>query len=903
MRNELGITLEQPIPILEREWEVNGRELLKAVGKAIADTAFGNWNNVALDAVEAAVALGLGKTEGELAWQLVLRSLGNAMTHLVWDNRDLIKPEFSFQGWKQLTDEISFSLGQTELTIDDEFFRQPKRSTILTVIQPSFQRWLTFIMENEAQAQSMTARLPAYFVYALHEEWLNHREQYAVLQQQLDTPFSSAAEQQQGWGRYSAWLQKQVQEPMFLEAFGLAQVFVPLCAYYVEKQTAGDAELEFRERGLREKHDLKIVIDLETQLEAWLEKHDQQDALRVISGGPGCGKSSFTKMFAAKQAERGAFPVLWIPLHQFEPTNDLIEATGDFVRLDGFLRLNPLDPEYLEPKLLVVFDGLDELSMQGKVGAQVAQDFVREVQKKLDRLNQHQLRVRAIISGRELVVQANQTEFRKPGEVLHILPYFVKPEDREEFVDEQQLLVEDRRDRWWRSYGSVSGRGFDQLPSDLSHDNLSEITAQPLLNYLVALSYVRGELRITEDSNLNEIYADLLKEIYVRRWADKRQHESIRDMTQDRFERILEEIALSSWHGDGRTTTVREIEAHCNNSGLKGLLNVFQEGAQSGVTRLLMAFYFRQSGMQDGEKTFEFTHKSFGEYLTARRVVRELERIHEELEARERKIDRGWDERQALEAWANLCGSSEMDRYLFRFICDEMRLQPLETVRIWQEMLSHLIGFMLKQGMPMEKLHPRPSYLEETRQARNAEEALLAVLNACALCTKELSHVDWSVPEAFGAWLSRLQGQRTGGKNPLALDCLSFLDLQDCILDFRDLYGARLDEARLDGAGLVGARLDGASLYRARLDGASLDRASLYGARLVGTSLDQASLYGTSLYGASLDRARLYGARLDQASLDEDTNLYKVTGLDQAINVPPEFLELWRQQNATLDKP
>jgi uncharacterized protein YjbI with pentapeptide repeats len=871
MRNQLGITLKQPQSILEKDWEVNGRELFKAVGKAIADAAFSNWNNVALDVVEAAVALGLAKTEEELAWQLVLRSLGNAMTHLIIDNRDLIRSGFDFQGWGRLTDEIEFVLGQTELIIDDAFFRQPKRSPILSVVQSPFLRWLTYIMENQAQAQSMSARLPAYFVYALHEEWLKHREQYAGLQQQLDTPFSLAAEQQQGWGRYSAWLQKQVEEPMFLEAFGLAQVYVPLCAYYVEKRSSEeDAEREFRER---EQQDKRIVVDLETQLEAWLAQNNRQDALRVISGGPGCGKSSFSKIFAAKQAERNEFPVLLIPLHQFEPTNDLIEAVGDFVRLDGFLRQNPLDADHLEPGLLVVFDGLDELAMQSKIGSQVAQDFVREVQKKLDRLNQRELRVRSLISGRELVVQANQSEFRQPGEVLHILPYFVKRAERETFVDEQQLLVEDRRNRWWRKYGTVSGHNFKKLPSDLSHDNLSEITAQPLLNYLVALSYVRGSLKITEESNLNEIYADLLKAIYARGWADNRQHESLRGVGEGDFVRILEEIALSSWHGDGRTTTVREIEAHCNSSGLKRLLSVFQEGAQSGVTRLLTAFYFRQSGMQDGERTFEFTHKSFGEYLTARRVVREVKRMHKQLEARKQDVDEGWDERQALTIWAGLSGASKMDEYLFRFVCDEIRLQPLDSVQDWQKMLSHLIGTMLKQGMPMEKLDPRPSYLEETRQARNAEEALLVVLNACARRTQELSHVDWITSKAFGEWLSRLQGQRTGSKNSLAFYCLNFLDLRGCVLDFKDLYGVSLYGAKLTGVSLYKANLDRANLREANLDGANLDGASLREANLIWASLNEANLGGANLIKASLNEANLGGANLIRARLNE-ANLY-----------------------------
>ena len=61
-------------------------------------------------------------------------------------------------------------------------------------------------------------------------------------------------------------------------------------------------------------------------------------------------------------------------------------------------------------------------------------------------------------------------------------------------------------------------------------------------------------------------------------------------MRYEDFLRVLEEIGLAAWHGDGRSTTVREIEEHCQASGVGILLKDFQEGAKAGVTRLLAAF-------------------------------------------------------------------------------------------------------------------------------------------------------------------------------------------------------------------------------------------------------------------------------------------------------------------------
>ncbi len=65
----------------------------------------------------------------------------------------------------------------------------------------------------------------------------------------------------------------------------------------------------------------------------------------------------------------------------------------------------------------------------------------------------------------------------------------------------------------------MSGQAYAEMPTELAQANLQDITAQPLLNYLVALSYMRGTVQISETSNLNEIYADLLGAVYERGWA------------------------------------------------------------------------------------------------------------------------------------------------------------------------------------------------------------------------------------------------------------------------------------------------------------------------------------------------------------------------------------------------
>ena len=43
-----------------------------------------------------------------------------------------------------------------------------------------------------------------------------------------------------------------------------------------------------------------------------------------------------------------------------------------------------------------------------------------------------------------------------------------------------------------------------------------------------------------------------------------------------------------------------------------------------GILRLLLGFFFRPLGRDEGERTYEFTHKTFAEYLVAARLNREI---------------------------------------------------------------------------------------------------------------------------------------------------------------------------------------------------------------------------------------------------------------------------------------
>jgi uncharacterized protein YjbI with pentapeptide repeats len=863
------LAFKSPTNILFRTVKADFRKLLPTVGKASINAVLLKWEDLAKDGVDIADKLGVKQDEGELAWLWVSRSVLQTILRLCKQQEKLLPSSLDFD---DLTTRLNQVLESDNLGLDNEFYQRPDQHSVTILLKQGFADWLVTNHVKAASITEINKSFNAYFIFNLHQEAKTNSATYQPIEWRIKQLNEKAGETEKAWLKYGLWLQKQVDERLFgVEDFSLRQIYISLRTYVVR-------EKKNQPKNQEKKYE-RVVIFLHSAIRDWLQQSDKRYGLQIICGGPGCGKSSFTKMLAAELAAKGD-RVLWIPLHLLDPTKDLVKALDELIEgnLDNLYPPNPLKREQSQQRLLVILDGLDELAMQGKLATEVVQQFLQQVKDDLQRFNQSSLRVQVLVSGRELVVQ-HLGEAKYSQQILPILPYCLSEDDlqKENYVDPLMLLKIDQRQDWWRRYGKLKHKNYQGLPKELAQiETLQEITAQPLLNYLLALSYDAGELDFSKKITLNQIYNDLLNQIYKRDWADQRQHPTIAKIEKEDFVKVMGDIAIACWHGDGRTTTLTNVEKFCKYSGTTYILEQFEIPEKQRLTHLMTAFYFRQQGLKGTENTFEFTHKTFQEYLTVRRILVEIKEIEKNLAEYQNNPENGWSEKQCLLRWAVLCGAEAMDRYLFNWLLGEVQLQPVEQVVKWQQLFCDLISYMLRQGMPMEKLDGL-TFLQMSQQSRNAEEALLVVLNACARVTKTISKIEWEKTESFGEWLSKLQGQRIDFERTLTFDCLSYLDLANCILICKDLY-----EANLQGTNLQGTRLQWANLRRAELrevnlqvgnlEGANLQQAHLRGTYLQGTYLLQTELSGAylewaHLQGACLQAVNLQGAYLQEANL------------------------------------
>ena len=857
-------------------------ELLKGISKAIVNISIQNYTSIPSDIIDTiSDSFKLENSPEQIGWRLIHRSLFDSLVSLIVEsNHHLERDDIDVS---VLDSQLNKLFEKKDYSIGIDFFTSPQKLNLLDDIKPILKKYLGYFDFEKHEITNILTRLDGYFVLSLRKEWGKNPEFYTTLSSIITTPFDTAVEKEIEWNNYFVDIEREVLKPVFSESFSLQQVYIPLRACY-KQQKAKTKNEDFETLKDRDEKDkeTKIVVDAEQYLCNWIDKADKADCIRIIHGGPGSGKSSFLKVFAANLAKKKQ-KVLFIPLHRFDIEGKLDDAIKSFLRYDKYFSYDVINDKNTDDKIILLFDGLDELSMQGKALTEVAQSFLREVKDCATNFNNRNLKLQIIISGRDVIVQQNEKDFRNEGQLLRLLPYyFTKNEkENEKFVDKAKLLNIDQREEWWKKYGIISGNKYKGLPEELRTREIDEITAQPLLNFLVALTYQSGNLDFSKDPNLNEIYSELLNDVYSRGYSGGK-HRTVSEMEKEQFCVIMEEIALSAWHGKERTTTVAEINKHFESSGKKELLKKFISDAEQGVISLLAAFYFRQAGQNvQGSQTFEFTHKSFGEYLTAQRIVRQLEKIHEDIEENEKDIyrEKGKSIKQCLVEWVKIFGAKTPDYDLIKFIQNEFRLlEKKEKGKLekGQKTIVKLLEYMLINGMPLEELRLN-TFKEENEYAINSERALFVIHSLISSITNIVSDIEWPNSSSFGTLINRLTEQRTRGSN-FILNYINHFNLSNAILDIKDLYGANLQCSNLNNSkfyysnlmwvNLEGANLERAFLVDANLEGANLFKANLFKANLEEANLEEADFEGADLEGANLKGAYLEGADLRGANLE-----------------------------------
>jgi len=811
----------------QRTVSIETVEFFKGISKALIKVVAGNYTDALSEIPDIVSSLGLKATPQKRVGALVLRSLERALIFLVSEiskDRDEIKPDIHAASFSGLSNKLEFEVNR-------DFFENPISSGIVQYLEPDARKWLSILGLSSVDINNIVSRLSVIFSRSINEEWVSNSEYYKEILEIIDSPFTGAAIMEQEWSRYRYYLISVGEERVFDESFGLRQIYLQPRCYFYKKNEKFDNVNEFIDDDDDDLGDhLKILSWAHSEIESWISEQNKDSSIRTIAGGPGSGKSSFAKILAADLAILNK-RVLFVPLHQIDLDVGIAKAISDYFKQSGHFSDDPLSYKSNELTILIL-DGLDEIQMQGRAAQESAQSFVNDLIRYIDRINTTSCKILCLITGRDLAVQSAEGFMENESQVLYLAPYSIPRKEKRYFLDNYNIVNIDQRNEWWNKYGILTGKEYKEIPKSLKEGELNEVTSQPLLNYLVALSYGRG-IKLNKSTNINEVYKDLLEAVYARSWA-RHSHPTVKNVPYDYFIRLLEEVAISVWHGAGRTTTLSEVEFHCKQSKIGNLLSSFQSGISSGVSSLLLAFYFRQKGRRDdGSKTFEFTHKTFAEYLISLRVVRLFETISNQMEIHSSDPDLGIDEQDALHRWLNVCGQTAIDSYLLEFIRREVSFRNKKQASKLQKTLSNMLSYALRSGWPVQRIE-KLSFSEQQSYVRNAEETLLACLNACARISQEITKISWPSETAAGEMILRLQGQRKGPPNKPVMKCLSYTCYDGQCFDMADLYKSEMNNSsfvmsKLKYTMMMYANISESSFVSASMDGININSANIKG--------------------------------------------------------------------------
>ena len=862
MNLESGIKTAAPTLLPRKQVSVDLPQLLLGIVEAVpaalltSQTTAECAGNIVTGVLGSLDAITIDTPLPDRAWRLVYRSLGIAFAELATEASGI---ELASEETKLLLSELRNELESKDITLSDNFFRNPLSLPLVDIIVETIRKLSVSRGMSENSAKIYSSRFPAYFVASIHNEWIRGKKEYEPLLLATTSPFSTPTRALHEKVRYSAWLKKQVALPVFEESFSLKDIYVPLRGYYERESSTQVAPMgdEFG-NGSRispstsshnqavdntEDTPANVVVDVTSHFGEWLVHGDRNDTIRVLSGGPGSGKSSILKMLASDISDLEHIYPIYVPLQRISISDDLCLSVSRYLKESGLYNGDIFqDARDASGKVILFLDGLDELTKPGSSADTIAQDFLLEVQRSLNVANTVKLSMVAVLSGRTIAVQKSKNVLRLPkSSQFSVMRYAYMEDEIEEYYDPNELLNEDQRETWWKKYSSA--KGFDSnIPSRLIQPDVSELSTEPLLNYLLVLSGYH--LRPSEEAsiNRNEVYRSLLAGVHSRGYEDGR-YQPTQALSDDEFELIMETIAIAAWYGDSRTASVEDIRRRCTTTKLKEIFERFVAGG-GGVTRLIAAFYFQaasKSPAARSDEAFEFTHKSFGEYLTARRLVRALDRLAKELLEDQSERETPADESHALKSWAALSGAAPVDGDLARFIRDEIRMPTWKhRINDWMECASRMLSRSLSKGFVIESSAASNS-LTVASISRNSEESLWCIAGACAAASSTPLKIVWPEDTSAGALLHRVRGQRWPDEDNVLLTSLSHMNFSDQNLVVQDLFSANLVGASFVNAKLIKSEMQNCELSVSDFSNASISDIDLSGSIFTNATFDAAS--------------------------------------------------------------
>ncbi|GIM96932.1 NACHT domain-containing protein [Paractinoplanes toevensis] len=343
------------------------------------------------------------------------------------------------------------------------------------------------------------------------------------------------------------------------------------------------------------------------------------ESVLLVLGHPGSGKSLLTELIAARLAAP-VFNTVRLELRDIDPDADIQGQIEEQIRIDTGNDVNWV--EYAKALAgnppLIILDGYDELlQATGKVFAAY-----------LDKVHRFQAREALLKRPVRIMVTSRVTLIDKatipPGTTVLRLLEFDQP----------------RRWRWVQVWNRTNAGYFEQsgirrfaIPPE---ERLLELAQQPLLLLMLAIYDAEAnELRRSElDQTL--LYDSLLRRFIRRERAKGEAGKVFEALPVARQEAMLDQdlgrlgvAAIGMFNRLSLHILQAQLDQDIEYFKMRREIDVSNGEALSQADLLLGSFFFihesrSRTSRPGGAAAFEFLHNTFGEFLTADFIVRQL---------------------------------------------------------------------------------------------------------------------------------------------------------------------------------------------------------------------------------------------------------------------------------------
>lgn len=793
--------------------------------------------------------------------------------------------------------------------LNRSFFQNPISLPLYQDIRSTFISGLSNLWPSTSE---IGGKLDCAFNSALYKIVKREKDLVQNLLSISNGPGSTISELEEDWAIYRNTLSHSFRvKPVF----GQEETQVSLSQIFVNPRGVFEQHTGPEDNKKIELH----LVDLMRNMKEWINNSDASRCVRLVRGGPGSGKSSFSKSICASLSDNENIRPIFIELQRLPNGSSLLERVADLLMdREEVFRHNPLKKDLLDQNrpLLLVFDGLDELVVPKSQGVQkIAEDFWDDLDDLLATLNSDQkIRVKAMVTGREPIIQAAQSSRRgRKLDKRDALRIIGLGEQKGRFASITGCSIDDQRGLWWETYAKATGARLD-TPPILENEKLSTLTAEPLLCYLIALSGKAEESHENDISNINDIYEKLVQDVWLRVWGNvppalqnahedlKVQHRRVGPLgvfnSQIDFERVLEYISIAAWRGgESRTATLKEFNDAIRETEVDDIWQDFQKSysqsnADENFATLALTFFFKE-GEGDGQG-FEFTHRSFGEYLTGRSLWRYWETNLSRL-SKIRRID-------DLSDWTQLTTGATITPEILEFLKNEFLRKDETDLQKYKDCISKCFELVIAHGFPI-RLGDNECWRDAERKQRNAEGAMLCCLSAVSVSLMRKSDDVKSTSVGFEknslgrAFLTRIGIseesllQRNIGmgaqRNSIYRQSLSGITFSEtieklydskgprserpnhnCDYDILRIFGSDISYSDFSGAYLRASGISGSSMHKTIFRNACLDHAIIIECDFKSAVIDGASFLGARLESSIFSGLHLNNVNFEIASLE-----------------------------------